>query len=84
LNRAAAISYAKDEVKMDAEQAFLFHVPGIDDPGRAVAAVKLGQAVFLSPYSATSSDADIQRVEEAAWKRAWDEGPEAILKCLGL
>ncbi len=84
LQEAAAISHAKESVKTDAELAFLFEVSGTDDPRRAIAAVKSGQAIFLRPYSATWREADIQRAEEAARKRAWDEGPEAMLQHLGL
>jgi hypothetical protein len=80
-----AVGYASESVKGgQAERADIYRVPNEIDPRPAVEAVKTGAADLIECRSARPSDAETY----AAWKKAWDEavkqGPDAMLKLLGL
>jgi hypothetical protein len=82
--RPSAISFANEQVAIDAEKALIFEVPDTDDARKAIAAVGMAAATLIDARVSKASDAELKRSDEKAWERAQKLGPDAMLKYLGL
>ncbi len=80
-----ADAYAKSAVKSDlSASAEIYLVAETDDARAAVAAVQTGNGKLLFQRSRQRTSEEIKRDNDLAWKKAQEEGPDAMLAYLGL
>jgi hypothetical protein len=79
-----AVTHAKQQVDEGvADRADIYEVQ-TSDARASVAAVRMGDAKFVQSRSRHATDAEAAEGSNRAWERAQKEGPEAVLKFLGL
>lgn len=83
-SKYAALRVVEDADTADIYEVTLPNIPAEAMPRAAIAALKMGQGRFVEARSSRISEAEYERARAREWERAQKEGPEAMLKFLGL
>jgi hypothetical protein len=80
-----AICFAQAQVDEDAEKAIIYEVTGVDDARKAVAAVEMGECVFISIKFSHLSELEQKRRDDREFDRALNNNDfDTVFKILGL
>ncbi len=83
--RQDAIVFAQAQVNEDAEKAIIYEVAGVDDARKAVAAVEMGEGVFVGIKFSYLSALEQKRRDDAEFDRAINSNDfDNVFRILGL
>lgn len=83
--RSDAIAFAEQELREgDASRADVYLVRNTTNAPAAIAAVKMTAAELVDTRVSRFTEAELKRADERASEQAQKDGPNAVLKYLGL